>query len=102
INLLFGTGLPVEKADKPARFGPYRRIDLGISKQLLDGQGKFAQTNKFWANFKSIWLSLEAFNLIDIKNEVSYTYVTDIRGQQYGVPNYLTGRRFNLKLMIKF
>lgn len=102
INLLFGTGLPVEKAKEPARFTAYRRIDLGISKQLLDGESQFATSRKFWSNFKSIWLSLEVFNLIDIKNEISYTYVTDIRGWQYGVPNYLTGRRFNLKLMVKF
>ena len=99
---MFGTGLPVEKAKEPARFTAYRRIDLGISKQLLDGESQFATSRKFWSNFKSIWLSLEVFNLIDIKNEISYTFVTDIRGWQYGVPNYLTGRRFNLKLMVKF
>ncbi len=102
INILFGSGLPVEKAAKPARFSPYRRVDLGISKLLIDGENQYAKNRKFWANFKSIWISLEAFNLIDIKNEISYTYVTDIRGWQYGVPNYLTGRRLNLKLMIKF
>lgn len=103
INILFGTGLPVEKADPDyvARFNSYRRVDLGISKQLIGQDSRIPETS-FFSNFKSIWLSLEAFNLLDIKNEISYTYVTDIRGWQYGVPNYLTGRRINLKLIVKF
>jgi hypothetical protein len=102
INILFGTGLPVEKADKPyPRFKPYRRVDIGISKQLKGDNKKLPDSNPF-RHFKNIWLTLEAFNLLDINNEVSYTYVTDIRGWQYGVPNYLTGLRLNLKLIMRF
>jgi hypothetical protein len=102
INILFGTGLPVEKTDKPyPRFNPYRRVDIGISKQLKSEYKLLSEGNPF-RHFKSIWLSLEAFNLLDINNEISYTYVTDIRGTEYGVPNYLTGRRLNLKLIMKF
>ncbi len=102
INLLFGTGLPVEKTDKPyPRFNPYRRVDIGLSKQLKGDDKVLPEGNPF-RYFKNIWLSLEAFNLLDINNEISYTYVTDIRGWQYGVPNYLTGRRINLKLIMKF
>lgn len=102
INILFGTGLPVEKTDKPyPRFKPYRRVDMGISKQLL-ADGKVLPEGNPLRYFKDIWLSLEVFNLLDINNEISYTYVTDIRGTQYGVPNYLTSRRVNLKLLVKF
>jgi len=102
VNLLFGTGLPVEKTDKPyPRFSPYRRVDLGISKQLKGDDKMLPEGNPF-RYFQNIWLSLEVFNLLDINNEISYTYVTDIRGLQYGVPNYLTGRRVNLKLIMRF
>jgi len=102
INLLFGTGLPVEKTDEPyPRFKPYRRVDLGISKQLK-AENKVLPEGNFLGFFKDIWLSLEVFNLLDINNEISYTYVTDIRGWEYGVPNYLTGRRINLKLIARF
>ncbi|MDD4149992.1 MAG: carboxypeptidase-like regulatory domain-containing protein [Bacteroidales bacterium] len=102
INLLFGTGLPVEKAEKPyPRFKPYRRVDIGISKQLKGDYKKLPDSNPF-RHFKNIWLTLEVFNLLDINNEISYTYVTDIRGWQYGVPNYLTGLRLNLKLIMRF
>ncbi len=101
INLLFGTGLPVEKTDVTPRFNPYRRVDIGISKQLKSEEKILKEGNPA-RYFKSIWLSLEVFNLLDINNEISYTYVTDIRGTDYGVPNYLTGRRVNLKLIAKF
>jgi hypothetical protein len=102
INLLFGTGLPVEKTDKPyPRFSPYRRVDIGISKQLKGDNKQLPEGNPF-RHFKNIWLSLEVFNLLDINNEISYTYVKDIRGWQYGVPNYLTGRRLNVKLIMRF
>ncbi len=101
VNILFGTGLPVEKADSTPRFNAYRRVDLGISKQLK-AEDKILKEGNPFRYFKSIWISLEAFNLLDINNEISYTYVTDIRGTDYGVPNYLTGRRINLKLIAKF
>ncbi len=101
LNILFGTGLPVEKTDVTPRFNPYRRVDIGISKQLKGDDKLLPEGNPF-RHFKNIWLSLEVFNLLDINNEISYTYVTDIRGKQYGVPNYLTGRRVNLKLIMKF
>lgn len=49
-----------------------------------------------------MWLSLEAFNVLDINNTVSYFWVSSNSGDQYAVPNYLTGRKFNLKLTMKF
>lgn len=101
INILFGTGLPIEKSPITPRYAPYRRVDLGIAK-LLKSHEKEINTGKFLHNFNDIWISLEVFNLLDINNEISYTFVTDIRGWQYGVPNYLTGRRLNLKLMMRF
>ncbi len=102
LSLHFGTGLPIEKAPDPApRFNSYRRVDIGISKQLKGDHQKLSNNNPF-KHFKNIWLSLEVFNLLDINNEISFTYVTDIRGWEYGVPNYLTGRRVNLKLLMRF
>ena len=56
-----------------------------------------------WLNaFKSIWLSAEVFNLLDINNTVSYLWVADITGRQYAVPNYLTSRQLNAKLILTF
>jgi hypothetical protein len=49
-----------------------------------------------------MWLGLEVFNLPGIKNTISYFWVSSNSGDQYGVPNYLTGRKLNLKLSVKF
>ncbi|GAB3813754.1 hypothetical protein GCM10028895_06150 [Pontibacter rugosus] len=51
---------------------------------------------------ESLWIGLEILNLIDAKNRVSYNYVNDIDGVTYAVPNYLTGRRLNLRFVAKF
>ena len=49
-----------------------------------------------------LWISLEVFNLLGIDNTISYLWIEDSQGLQYAVPNYLTSRRINLKLMVKF
>ena len=49
-----------------------------------------------------MWLGLDCLNLLGINNVNSYYWVTDVVGQQYAVPNYLTGRRFNAKVTVEF
>ena len=57
--------------------------------------------NKSWLkHVKNIWLNVEVFNLLDIKNVNSYYWITDVHNQQLAVPNYLTGRQLNLKVMV--
>ena len=103
LNLIYGTGLPFgppesEKHQDILRIPDYRRVDIGFS-AVLKNENKFG--NIKWLNyFKSIWLSAEVFNLIDIDNTVSYLWVSDVNGRQYAVPNYLTSRQLNFKLII--
>ncbi len=79
----------------------YKRVDIGASRILISG--KDALMNKKWMKgLQSIWLNLEVFNLMDFKNVNSYYWVTDIYGQQLAVPNYLTSRQFNVKLIVDF
>ena len=52
--------------------------------------------------FNSAWVSAEVFNLLDINNTISYLWVSDVGGRQYAVPNYLTRRQLNLKLIFRF
>ncbi len=83
------------------RVPAYKRVDLGASRQLVSG--KDAIMNKKWLRgLESIWLNLEVFNLMDFKNVNSHYWVTDIYNYQYPVPNYLTGRQFNIKLIVDF
>ncbi len=49
-----------------------------------------------------MWLSLEVFNLLQVNNTVSYIWIKDVNNQQYAVPNYLTPRQLNLKLLVEF
>jgi len=98
LSLHFGTGLPYgppnsERYMATGRMKSYRRVDFGISKQI-----NFKKAN--W--IKDFWISLEVFNLLNTKNEISHTWITDIRGREYAVPSYLTGIRPNLKIVIKF
>ena len=80
---------------------PYRRVDIGLAYRLLDEDSR---ENKpaFWRNFKNIWVGVDAFNLLDIKNVSSYSWFSDISGNQYAVPDNLTGRQFNIKLIVEF
>mgnify|MGYP003305511018 CR=1 FL=1 len=46
---------------------------------------------------------VEVLELYDmISNTISYLWVRDISTRQYAVPNYLTSRRVNLRLIAKF
>jgi hypothetical protein len=57
-----------------------------------------------WLNaFRTLYLNLEVFNLFDTRNTVSYLWVRDVStSRQYAVPNYLTGRLLNLRLVFGF
>ena len=106
LTLVYGTGLPIGPPDSPRseqtlRLPPYRRVDIGLSKQLIGERTKFKAKNPLRA-FDSMWISLEIFNLLQINNTVSYLWITDINNRQYAVPNYLTPRTFNLKLAATF
>jgi hypothetical protein len=77
----------------------YRRVDIGASRALVSGTDKIM--DKPWLkHVKSIWLNVEVFNLLNFQNVNSYYWVSDIYGQQLAVPNYLTSRQFNIKLMV--
>lgn len=106
LTLLFGTGIPFgpphsERWMDTFRLPPYRRVDLGISKMLA---GNRAQKSRVFLvrSLKEAWLSLEIFNLFDLNNTVSYYWVSDFQNQMHAVPNYLTGRRINLKASVSF
>ena len=106
LTLVYGTGLPFGPPDSPRsaqtlRIPPYRRVDIGLSKQLIGMQTKFSEKNPLRV-IKSMWISLDVFNLLQISNTISYLWITDINGKQYAVPNYLTPRMVNLKLTARF
>lgn len=105
VNLVFGTSLPYGPPNE-YRYGDtlrtslYRRVDIGFSKQLLGAPGQ--EKTGALAHVKDLWVSLEVFNLINLNNTVDYTWVQDVQGRYYGIPEFLTPRRVNLKLIARF
>ncbi len=111
LNLIYGTGLPfstpwVKRYDVTFRMPAYKRVDIGFSKVLKRENSSLREGNPL-RRFKSIWISAEIFNLLDSKNTVSYRWIKTVSSQEgvpgaFAVPNYLTGRRFNVKLTARF
>ncbi len=108
----YGSGLPFnsprsERYDIVARMPSYKRVDIGFTKIFKDGTVKAGKLlkNKSW--IKGLWVGAEIFNLFDFKNTISYLWVQTVSNQSnesgnYAVPNYLTSRRINVKLSMKF
>lgn len=79
----------------------YKRVDLGFSYQLA-GETDAIMDRGFFRHLKNIWIGIDVFNLFDIKNVSSYYWITNIDNQQFAVPNYLTGRQLNARLIVDF
>ena len=79
----------------------YKRVDVGLSYQLVGAPTEGVRPYNFWRHFKSIIIGFDCFNLFDMTNVSSYYWVTDVNNLQYAVPNYLTRRQFNIRLAIE-
>jgi hypothetical protein len=106
LTAFYGSRLPTGPSNSQRymdtfRIPPYRRIDLGFSKVLINQDHKKFR-NKAFDSIKDMWLSLEVFNLLGINNTISYLWVANNDGDMFAVPNFLTKRKLNLKLTVKF
>jgi hypothetical protein len=106
LNLLFGTGVPFgppgsQRYQQVLRMPSYRRVDIGFSYQALK-ETRTIKPKSVGHFLKSVWISLEVFNLLGTNNTVSYIWVEDVTNRQYAVPNYLTQRQLNLRVIVKF
>ena len=108
LNLSVGTGLPFGIKDNnivyrnPYRYKPYHRVDIGFSFRLWSRAWEAAKPNNIFRWSRDGWMSLEIYNLLDVRNEASRTWIKTIFEQQYAIPNYLTSRRVNLKFRFEF
>lgn len=103
LNLFFGTGLPFgpqgcQRWQATSRMPGYKRVDLGLYKDFA----KAADGTLAHGRLRSARVGLEVFNLFDFANTISYFWVSDTDGNRYGVPNYLTSRRLNVKVAVEF
>jgi hypothetical protein len=80
---------------------PYIRVDMGFSALLLSEKSQRRSHNPF-KNFENIWASLEVFNLINRENTISFQLIKDFSNTVYALPNRLTPRLVNFKIVGKF
>jgi hypothetical protein len=109
-TVYFGSKLPYSSPDydKPEEYyhlGAYKRIDIGLSKSLVTDKNGNRKIGAYFIH--DAWVSLEIFNLFGFNNMASYQWVRTVSNQEglpnmFAVPNYLTGRLFNLKLTVQF
>ena len=120
VNLLLGTPLPYgpptyERYKDILRSESYMRVDLGFMYDFVNSytqkkmewdeeDGKTIKKGRSFFNerFNQITVSLDAFNLLAINNIISYQWLQDVQGRYYAIPNHLTGRRINFRLIVKF
>ncbi len=105
LKLHYSSGLPTgalnsERHEQIIRIPSYKRVDIGFSKIVKEGSS--GSQSKYLKHFNSLLVSAEVFNLLGIRNTISYLWITDVVQNQYAVPNYLTSRLLNLKIQAKF
>ncbi len=108
LNMTFGSGLPFGIKDNNTiyrntySFKPYYRADIGFSYMLWDEQRRQNRPNHFLRFTNQTWVSLEVFNLMNVRNVASNVWVKTVGLQQYAIPNFLTSRRVNIRFRMDF
>ncbi len=107
LNLLYGSNMPYNipnsvKYRNGLIIDPYIRIDLGFSALLMDSEKANRRSHHPFRNFENIWATLEVFNVIDRSNTISYLLIKDFSNTVFAMPNRLTPRLINLKLVARF
>ncbi len=104
LSTLYGSNLPYNipgsvKYRNALTIQPYIRVDIGFSALLLDTEKSNRRSHSPFRNFDNIWASLEVFNLIDRPNTISYMLIKDFQNNVFTMPNRLTPRLVNLKIV---
>ena len=107
MNLLYGTNLPYNipnnvKFRNALIIDPYIRADFGFSALLLDSERSKRRSKNPFRNFQNIWASLEVFNVIDRANTISYQLIKDFSNNIFTIPNRLTPRLVNFKIVARW
>ena len=105
LNLVYGSNLPFyldgdNRFKEGFKLPAYRRVDIGFSRDIITEDDPRKTKVSRW--FKTLFLSVQVFNLTQANNTISYIWVRDVEGTTYGVPTFLTSRRINLSIIAKF
>ena len=107
LNLVYNSGVPggapsySDPYNFQQRLRDYRRADLGVSYIFVNANKRY--TTGWMSKFKELSAGLELFNMFDIQNAITNTWVRDVYSKtQFGIPNFMTGRVLNFKFAMKF
>ncbi|MEO6133536.1 MAG: TonB-dependent receptor, partial [Ginsengibacter sp.] len=106
LNMIYGSNMSYNipnnaKYRNALIIEPYIRIDLGFSALLLS-EKSLRRSHSPFRSFENIWASFEVFNIIDRANVISYQLIKDFANNTFSIPNRLTPRMVNFKLMARF
>jgi CarboxypepD_reg-like domain/TonB-dependent Receptor Plug Domain len=106
LNMIYGSNMPYNipnsiKYRNALIIEPYIRVDIGFSALLLS-EKSLRRSHSPFRGFDNIWASLEVFNLIDRANTISYQLIKDFANDTFSIPNRLTPRLINFKLLARF
>lgn len=106
LNMIYGSNMSYNIPGNPKYrnaliIEPYIRVDIGFSALLLS-EKSLRRSHSPFRSFENIWASLEVFNLIDRANTISYQLIKDFANNTFSIPNRLTPRLINFKLMARF
>ncbi len=107
LNLVYNTGVPggspsyADPYDYQNRLRDYKRADVGFSYAIVSGEKTYKAK---WKNaFKELTIGVEVFNMFDVQNSITNTWVRDVYSKrQYAIPNYLSPRVFNVRMSMRF
>ena len=108
LNFSIGSGLPFGPRENNLeyrnafRLKTYRRVDIGFSFQLWKEEWKTKKPHHFLRFTRNTWISIEAFNVLNAKNQASVNWIKTLTNVEYALPNNLTGRRINFRFKIDF
>jgi len=104
ISLIYSTPLPYSSPyvrNYQKGIYHYFKADIGFSWQFVDETTRFRDKNPF-KFLKAGYLTFEVSNIFNFKNLLSYSWISNMEGNYYMMPNYLTPRLFNVKVRFEF
>lgn len=107
LSTIYGTNLPYNipgsvRFRNALTIPPYMRVDIGFSALLLDSEKGNRRSHSPFRNFENIWATFEVFNLIDRENTISYLLIKDFQNNIFTMPNRLTPRLVNFKIVARW
>lgn len=107
LNLLYGSNMPYNipnavRYRNAAIIPSYIRCDIGFSALLMDDDRSKRRSHSPFRKFSTIWASLEVFNIIDRANTISFLFIKDFSNTVYLLPNRLTPRLVNFKIVARW